>query len=78
MTIHTQHGLDFGDLYKYVRGQVDATKCPCCDINGQQYWDGATGEGVNSSPAGIAPENLERGACDNCHGLGFLLKYSNG
>ena len=75
-SLHTRHGLDFSDLYKLVRGQVDVKKCPCCDINGHQYWDGSTGMGLNSSPAGIDPENLERDACENCAGLGFLIKCS--
>lgn len=75
VTIHTRHGLDFDDLYKMVRGKVNITKCPCCDSNGIQYWDGETGEGVKDNPSGINPEWLERGPCENCHGLGFLLSY---
>ena len=73
MTLHTNRGLDFDDLYKLVRGNVAIKKCPCCDVDGLQYWDGATGLGVKDNPSGIDPEFLDQGPCDNCAGLGFLL-----
>lgn len=74
MIIHTRYGIEFDELYKYVRGQIIARKCPCCDSNGRQYWDGKTGEGVKDNPSGIDPEWLESDGCDNCNGLGFLLQ----
>ena len=63
--------LDFDDLYRLVRGKIIWKKCVECDVNGTQYWDGATGLGVNNSPSGIDPEWLDSGCCDSCNGLGF-------
>lgn len=73
MTIHTRNGLDIDDLRELITGKLKVEKCPCCDVNGRQYWDGETGEGLNNTPSGINPEWLQSEACENCHGLGFLI-----
>jgi len=73
MSIHNQYGIGFDDLFELVRGKITWKKCPVCDANGRQYWDGKTGEGVCSSPSGIDPEFLESDGCENCNGLGFNL-----
>jgi|LakMenE18May11ns_1017448.scaffolds.fasta_scaffold6781058_1 hypothetical protein len=69
-------GLDWEETYDLVRGRITWFKCVSCDSNGQQYWDRVTGEGVSNSPSTILPENLERGPCDECHGIGFKFKRS--
>lgn len=71
--IHTQYGLDMDDLKELVQGRLHWKKCPMCDLNGIQYWDGETGEGLNNSPSGISPEWLASGNCEDCHGLGFYF-----
>ena len=71
--IHSQHGLDMDELKKLVRGGVHWRKCLMCDLNGLQYWDGKTGEGLSASPSGIDQEWLERGSCETCYGLGFYF-----
>lgn len=71
--IHTRYGLDFDDLYNLVRDKIRIVKCKDCDINGVQYWDNRYDEGLQNNPSGIDPEYLDRGSCENCHGLGYLL-----
>lgn len=66
--------LEWEEIRLLARKKAHYVKCPCCDIDGLQYWDGATGEGVSNSPSGIDPEWLERGNCENCEGIGFLFE----
>jgi len=73
--IHSQYGIDLEDLQLLCKGKIQWRKCPDCDVNGLQYWDGKTGEGVNTSPSGIDPEWLERGGCETCLGLSYQLFY---
>ena len=57
-----------------ISGQISAKKCPCCDNNGQEWWDGMTGLGVGSAPpVGVPVENLSNGDCENCDGLAYLI-----
>jgi len=74
--VNTTRGLHENDLKLLVRQKIAVIKCNCCDINGQQYWDGATGEGCNNSPMGIDPEWLTSGDCEDCNGIGFVLFYT--
>jgi len=67
--------LDTHEVRDLILGKLKYRKCPCCDNQGLEYWDGSTGMGVNPSPAGIDPENLSWGFCENCSGLGFILYY---
>lgn len=71
--IHTQHGLDFQELYDLVRNKVSWKNCESCDANGRQYYDSSTGEGLSKSPSGIDKEWLECTSCEDCGGLGFIL-----
>jgi len=73
LMIHNSSGIDLDDLKLLCKGQIQWRKCLCCDTDGQQYWDNSTGEGLSHTPSGIAPENLDRGPCENCLGLGFIL-----
>lgn len=75
MGIHTQHGIDIEELKDLIKGKIQWRKCPECDNNGLQYFDGATGMGVSSSPSGIDPEELAWENCDNCYGLAYILYY---
>lgn len=75
MSIHTQHGIDIEELKDLIKGKIQWRKCPECDNNGLQYFDGATGMGVSASPSGIDPEELAWENCDNCHGLAYILYY---
>lgn len=74
--LHTRHGIDLEELQDLIKGKIKARKCPDCDVNGIQYWDGATGEGVNNTPSGIDSKNLESCSCETCYGLGYIL-YRN-
>jgi len=58
-----------------ILGKLKYRKCPCCDNQGIEYWDGNTGLGASSSPSNIPPEYLSWGSCENCNGLGFILYY---
>lgn len=71
--IHTQYGLDFEDLQDLCKGKLQWRKCLDCDVNGIQYWDGNTGEGVSPTPSGIDPECLDKGSCETCYGLGYYF-----
>lgn len=74
--IHTRYGIDLDELKMICKGKIGWRKCPDCDVNGLQYWDGETGLGVNNTPSGINPEWLESGACETCEGLGYQLYYT--
>lgn len=56
--------------------KLSFVKCPCCDMNGLQYWDGRTGLGVNNSPVGLDTEDMCFGGCEECDGVGFILTGS--
>ena len=71
--LHTDHGLDFDELYALVRGKVIWNKCKSCDASGIQYYDGKTGEGLSKSPSGIDVEWLEKTSCEYCGGLGYIV-----
>lgn len=75
MSIHTRYGIEIDELKDLILGKIHWRKCPMCDADGRQYWDGETGMGVSASPSGINPEWLEWDNCDNCHGLGYILYY---
>ena len=66
--------LEWEEVRMLAREQAYFVKCPCCDMDGLQYWDGETGLGVSNTPSGINPEWLCSGYCDNCEGIGFLFK----
>ena len=67
--------LDAEEVRDLILGKLKYRKCPCCDNNGVEYWDGETGMGASPSPSGINPEWLAWGSCENCNGLGFILYY---
>lgn len=75
--LHTQHGIDFQELYDLVRNKISWKKCQSCDSYGFQYYDGKTGEGLSKSPSGIDPEWLEKTTCEDCDGLGFIVYYDD-
>lgn len=74
--IHNQHGIDLDDLKQLCKGKIAWRKCQDCDVNGIQYWDNTTGEGLSHTPSGINPENLDKGNCMTCFGLGYHLYYT--
>ena len=63
------------ELRDIILGRVTYRKCPACDANGQQYWDGESGMGVGPfPPAGINPDDIASGDCqDGCNGLGYIV-----
>jgi hypothetical protein len=71
--LYTANGIDFDELKDLCRNKIQWRKCQSCDTDGQQYWDGRYGEGVQPNPSGIPPEHLERGNCEDCFGIGFVL-----
>ena len=73
MALVTTHGLELEDVRKLALGKIQWKKCPCCDLNGQQYWDNSTGEGLSPSPSYIEPEKLDHQNCENCLGVGFIF-----
>jgi hypothetical protein len=74
--IHTSNGLDLENLKDFIEGRISFRKCPCCDNNGKVYYDGSTGLGASSSPAGIDPEWLTWDNCDNCYGLAYVGQWN--
>lgn len=62
------------DIRSLILGIDVARKCPCCDSDGQEWWDGDTGLGVGPNPPkGIDVDSVCHGDCENCKGLGFLI-----
>ena len=59
-------------LLNIILGKVHYRKCPCCDSDGRQYWDG-NGMGVGPCPRPEWGEDYGEGLCDNCGGLGYIL-----
>lgn len=53
--------LDKEETRDLILGKLKYRKCPCCDNQGMEYWDGQTGMGANPSPSGIDPEWLTWG-----------------
>lgn len=69
--------INTGYLRSVIKGEVTFRKCPCCDINGEEWWDGRTGTGVGpSAPIGCSDEDVESGPCENCGGLAFIENTS--
>jgi hypothetical protein len=57
-------------------GKFTARKCPCCNNEGKEYWDGNTGMGASPHPPpGIAPEDIAWGFCETCDGVAFILTF---
>lgn len=61
------------DLQDLCKGKIQWRKCPDCDVNGIQYWDGDTGMGVSSNPSGIDAEKIDSGSCETCGGVAYLF-----
>lgn len=64
---------DIETIRGIIKGSIVPRKCPDCDVNGIQYWDGETGLGVSPTPSGIDPEWLDWGTCETCKGLSYIL-----
>lgn len=63
------------EMRDLILGNIKARKCPCCDNEALEYWDGDTGLGAGPAPPpGIPAEQVASGECSNCEGLGFLLE----
>ena len=61
------------EVREIIQGKVNFRKCPCCDNNGQEWWDGATGTGVGpSAPANCAEDDICHDDCQACHGLAYI------
>lgn len=73
----SRYGLDNEDVYRMMRGNYRFKKCPSCDINGRQYYDGSTGLGVSNTPAGIPLDDLAEDTCDECNGYGYFLIFED-
>lgn len=57
-------------------GKFTARKCPCCDNEGYEYWNGITGMGVGPTPPlGLPEDDIASGACENCNGSAFILTF---
>lgn len=49
-------------------------KCPCCDNNGVIYYNGITGDGASPFSRSELGEDETTCECNNCDGLGYILK----
>ncbi len=68
-----RHTFSNEELRDIILKKVTYEKCPMCDNNGQEWWDGATGLGASPfPPPGVDPDDLAHGDCDNCAGLAFI------
>ena len=68
---------DAEELQAICKGKISWTKCPDCDTNGWQYWDGEIGEGVCNNPSYINPERVDRDGCETCGGIAYLFKWND-
>jgi len=63
------------ELRSIALGKFTARKCPSCDNNGIEYWDGNTGLGAGPNPPKDIPkEDVSFGSCENCNGIGYILQ----
>lgn len=58
-------------LRDIITGKIKYKKCPCCDNEGYEYWD-ENGVSVLPYPHPDWGNNYERGACQNCCGVGYV------
>jgi hypothetical protein len=57
-------------------GKFSARKCPACDNDGREYYDGRTGLGAGPMPPdGIPEDDIASEPCANCDGVGYILKF---
>lgn len=56
-----------------ILGTTDYRKCPLCEGTGFQNWD-ENGNDVKSGRGDLGTEIRSTGECDNCDGLGFILR----
>lgn len=58
-----------------IQGHISYRKCPSCDNQGQEWWDGETGTGVGPcAPFGCNPEYISHDDCQSCGGLAYILE----
>ena len=76
MRIRTSMGAE--ELQDLCKGKIQWRKCQDCDVDGFQYWDGITGEGVCNNPSHIAPERVESGRCETCGGIAYQFYRVDG
>ena len=67
--------FDNEELKKLLFGRFDVRKCPACDCNGDQWFDGRTGLGVSPTPPDIDEEWIASELCTECDGLAYLYKF---
>lgn len=66
--------FDNEELKAILLGKVEFKKCPFCDNDGRQWYDGNTGLGAGPSPPiGVAEEDLASDICGECDGLSLLF-----
>lgn len=57
-----------------IQGKLSYRKCPCCDNDGLEWWDGMTGLGVGPSPPHTCSvEDLSSGQCQSCGGVAYII-----
>jgi len=67
---------DLDTVRGIIRGTITYRKCPCCDNDGQEWWDGGTGLGAGPTPpVNVSVDDLASGDCDNCGALAYLLEH---
>jgi hypothetical protein len=59
------------ELREIILGKITFRKCPCCDNDGYEYWD-ENGISALPSPHPSWKDNYTKGACQNCHGIGYI------
>lgn len=62
------------DLRAVIKGEVVYGQCPQCNGTGWENWD-ENGEDLKPGPSN--DPNRESGRCENCEGVGYIVKQDN-
>ena len=66
--------FDDEDLRAVIKGEIVYGQCPQCNGTGRENWD-ENGEDLRPGPSDNP--NRETGRCENCEGVGYIVKQDN-
>ena len=62
------------EIKDLIEGRIKYRKCPCCDTDGNVWFDSTRTSGVLPYPLPDIPEeDLGWETCHNCDGLSYIL-----
>lgn len=62
------------DLRAIITGKIVYGSCPLCNGTGRINWNE---DGEDTKPGPSNDPSREEGNCDNCEGVGFIIKIDN-